>query len=137
MKSIRQYVRNRGITVDILAGPDFQTDKNGWEHHRYDIQLNNEALGTSMILCGWKDGIGITAGPDEKPEIVLDHLVGESWGYESAGSFENWATEYDLDTDSRRVERTWRAVGEHTRDFLNFIGGGAELEKLALTYERL
>jgi len=137
VKSIKRYVANHGITIDILAGPDWKTDEDNWEHYSYDIQLNNADLGTTMIICGWRQGTGITEGPDERPESVFDCMIGDAWGYENARSFEEWAGEYGYDTDSRKAERIWTAVGKQTNDFLDFIGGKAELEKLALEYERL
>lgn len=63
--------------------------------------------------------------------------MGDSWGYENARSFEEWAGEYGYDPDSRKAEATWKAVGKNANDFIDLIGGKAELEKLALQYERL
>lgn len=137
MRSIRHYVQNHGITVDILAGPDAKVDEDGWEHWSYDIQLNNPELSTTMILCGWRHGTGITHGPDEKPEEVIDALISGTWGYENANGFEDWAGEYGMDTDSRKAERVYEAVKKQAGEFLDFIGGKPELEKLALRYERL
>lgn len=137
MRSIRHYVQNHGITVDILAGPDAGVDEDGWEHYSYDIQINNPEIGTTMILCGWKHGLGITRGPDEKPEEVIDVLIRDAWSYEQAGGFEDWAREFDYDTDSRKAERVYEAVKKQAGEFLDFIGGKPELEKLALKYESL
>lgn len=137
MRSIRHYVQNHGMTVDILAGPDYAVDEDGWEHHSYDIQLNNPELGTTMIICGYRYGTGITHTPDEKPEEIIDSLISDTWGYENADGFEDWAGEYGYDTDSRKAERIYEAVKKQAGEFLDFIGGKPELEKLALRYERL
>lgn len=137
MRSIRHYVQNHGLTVDILAGPDWTVSEDGWEHHRYDLLLNNPEQGTTMVICGYTNGIGITEGPDEKPEEVIDALVSDSWGYENSDGFEDWADEHGIDTDSRKAERTYEAVKKQAGEFIDFIGGKPELEKLALHYERL
>lgn len=139
MKKLVDYILDRDIHVEIHAGPNVETDVHDghrWEHHAYELVLVNGALGTSMALP-WKQGIGITEDPDERPEQVLDCMISDAWGYEQANGFESWAGEYGYDTNSRKAERLYRDVGTNARAFLAFIGGKAELEKLALKHERL
>jgi hypothetical protein len=136
MRSLQRYVANHGITVEILSGPDFTTDEDGWWNHTYALKLLNADLGTEMTLP-WKTGLGITEDPDERPEKILDCLIGDAWGYENARGFEDWAGEYGYDPDSRKAESTWKAVGELAQALAQFLGGYAELERLASNYERL
>lgn len=136
MRKLADYVEHTGITVEIESGPDWTTDEDGWEHHAYELLLKNPAEKTEMKLP-WKHGTGITEDPDERPENILDVLISDGWGYEQAQSFEDWAGEYGYDTDSRKAERIWQAVKQQTNDFIDFLGGKRELEKLALRYDRL
>jgi hypothetical protein len=136
VKSIARYVANHGITVEILSGPNTEISEDGWEHYAYELKLLNANLGTEMTLP-WKVGLGITEDPDDQPEIILDCLISDVWGYALADSFEDWAGEYGYSTDSRKAWKLWESVRKQTSEFLRLIGGAAELEKLALKYERL
>lgn len=136
MRSLRHYVENHGITVEVLSGPDWATDEEGWEHYKYEVKLINPRLGTEMVVP-WMTGVAITEGPDERPEVVIDSLVCDGWGYQNVDGFEDWADEYGYDADSRKAEKVYQAVGKIAQDFITFIGGRDELEKLALRYERM
>ena len=52
---------------------------------------------------------------------VLDCLASDAAGYESAGSFEDWASEYGYDTDSRKAERTYKAVEKQAADLARIL----------------
>lgn len=138
MKRLDMYVQRRGITVEILSGPDYVTevrsDGSLWEHHAYELELRNADQGTMMTLP-WKQGIGITRDPDERPELILDCLIREAWSFETAGSFEYWAESFDYDTDSRAAKATYQEVEKLANNFLDFLGGKPELEMLATQYE--
>lgn len=140
MRTLVDYVRAHDIQIEILSGPDHETeiqhDGTRWEHYAYELELRNGELGTTMTLS-WRQGIGITEDPDERPEQILDCIIGDAWGYEQADGFESWAGEYGYDCDSRKAEATYKAVGKTTNDLIDFLGGKPELEKLALHYERL
>lgn len=140
MRKLVDYILGRDIQVEIHAGPNWAVEDHGdgktWEHHAYELVLLNGELGTTMALP-WKQGLGITADPDERPEVILNCLISDAWGYEQANGFEDWAGEFGYDTDSRRAEALYRAVEKSANDFLDFLGGKPELEKLALHYERL
>jgi hypothetical protein len=69
-------------------------------------------------------------------EDVLDSLGSEAAGYLNADSFESWAGEFGYDPDSRRAERTYRAIGEEVEDLRRLLGDEA-LEELAFRTERL
>ena len=58
-------------------------------------------------------------------EDVLDCLASDASGYENSQGFEDWASEYGYDTDSRAAERIYRAVGQETRKLQAFLGSDA------------
>lgn len=59
-----------------------------------------------------------------EPELtdVLDALASDSAGYENASAFEAWAEEYGYSTDSRKAERTFRAVQSQAENLRVFLG---------------
>lgn len=72
---------------------------------------------------------------------VLDALASDAAGYENAidadneQPFEAWADEYGLDTDSRRHERTFRAVEDQSKRLRAWLGD-APYEELLWETER-
>lgn len=52
---------------------------------------------------------------------VLNSLVSDAAGYENANGFEDWASEFGYDTDSRQAEATYRAVEESTEVLRSFL----------------
>lgn len=135
MRSIRHYINNHGLAVTIISGPDYAVSDDGWEHHAYTLKLTNADRGTEMTVP-WMSGLGVTCGPDERPEEVISALVSDVWGYLNADGFEDWCGEYGIDPDDRFAARTWKAVSKQAEQFVAFIGDDSELELLALTYER-
>ena len=53
---------------------------------------------------------------------VLGCLAADAAGYENAHSFEDWAREYGYDTDSRRAEAIYTAVGNQVAALVAFLG---------------
>jgi hypothetical protein len=53
---------------------------------------------------------------------VLDCLVSEAQGYDDARGFEDWCSGYGYDTDSRKAERTWRAVKKQAEQLSRTLG---------------
>lgn len=53
---------------------------------------------------------------------VLTCLASDACGYENARDFEEWASEYGYDTDSRRAERLYNQVGNQTEKLRDFLG---------------
>lgn len=140
MRNLADYVLDRDIVIDILDGPNATTevcsDGSLWEHYAYELLLTNRALGTSMTLP-WMQGVGITEDPDERPHVVVDCMISDAWSIETSNGFEDWAREWGYDTDSRRAEKMYREVEARAAEFIDFIGGAAELKNLALNYERV
>jgi hypothetical protein len=61
---------------------------------------------------------------------VLDCLLSDANGYENCGgNFEEWASEYGFDADSRTARKTFNAVAASTQKLETFLG---ELYKVAM-----
>lgn len=54
---------------------------------------------------------------------VIECLASDAAGYDAARGFEDWAREYGYDPDSRRAERTYRAVARQARRLERFLEG--------------
>ncbi len=53
---------------------------------------------------------------------VLDCLASDSSSFDNARDFDDWASEYGLDTDSRKAERTYRVTGDQSKRLRHFLG---------------
>jgi hypothetical protein len=65
--------------------------------------------------------MGPALAREPKAEDVLDSLASDANGYENARSFEEWASEYGYDPDSRTAERLYREVERQTERLRRFL----------------
>ena len=56
---------------------------------------------------------------------VLDCLASEASGVDNARSFEDWASEYGYDTDSRKAERTYQICKKQAQELKALLGQDA------------
>ena len=108
--------------------------------------------GASHYLCNfrrhWGDGaycleemdvtFSMGSAHTEPPTVedVLDCLASDASGYMNAGfDFEEWASEYGYDTDSRKAYHTFETVEEQADQLRKFMGD--EYETLLWSVERL
>lgn len=112
-----------------------------WIPSRPDGLMENMNHYKCRIMCGrrgftiyFSQGYGITGSP--KLDGVLDCLASDACGYENANSFEDWASEYGYDTDSRSAEKIYRTVKRQAEQLRRTIGDEAYDELLYKT-ERL
>ena len=138
-KSIKSYIKDHNIRVEITRDRGAQVDADGWEHHAYVLRLiwDDGSQSRFMEDVPWMQGYGVESSPVDEPATVLDALVSDANAYDSAGSFEEFCEEFGYDTDSRKAEATYRACGEVSKKLATFLGGRDELEKLTYDYERL
>ena len=97
-----------------------RTDADGWEHDAWSVTLAGDGAPRS-IRVPYRMG---TAHDGQPPTLddVLDDLVSEAAAYESAASFEEWASECGYDTDSRRAARLYRAVDRQSDRLRALLG---------------
>jgi hypothetical protein len=53
---------------------------------------------------------------------VLGCLLSDASGFESSRTFEEWCSDYGYDTDSRRAERTYKAIEAQSVKLRRFLG---------------
>ena len=80
----------------------------------------------TFSLAGVTMDVPFSMGPAlcRDPELgeVLDCLLADAWGLANSRSFEDWAAELGYDEDSRKAEKTYRAVERQTRQLREFLG---------------
>ncbi len=72
-----------------------------------------------------------------KATDVLDCIASDTAGFENARGFEDWASDYGYDTDSRKAERTYNAIKGQAFKLRRFIGSEAAFQELLFDTERL
>ena len=135
-ETVSEYIKRRGITVEVVEAKGEQTDLDDrkWRHFAYVVRMH---LGDRVSPnFPWRQGIGDTTPPVNQPEAILSCVVDDGWGYVNARSFEEWASEYGYDDDSRKVERIYKACGETWDWLVVLLGGTEEAEHLATEVER-
>jgi hypothetical protein len=76
-----------------------------------------------MTVDFWM-GTGLRKEPTASE--VLSSLVSDSLSVENSGSFENWCGDLGLDSDSRKAEKTYRAVLSLSQKLAKFLGPAYE-----------
>lgn len=135
--NLTEYVAQEGITAEILEDLGIGTTaEDGWEGRRYTLRLHNPTTGNSMTTP-WGQGLGITSAPTERVDYIADSLISDTWSYQQARGFEDWANEFGLDTDSRKAEAMYKAVGAMVNDVVAFFGGQDKFEYVATEIDRI
>ena len=67
---------------------------------------------------------------------VLDCLASDASGVDNAQSFEDWASEYGYDTDSRKAEKTYNICVQQAQELKALLGQDA-YDQLLYGTERL
>ncbi len=134
--TIAEFVRTRGIVIEteqIDDRPDRHKDDEQWgdSHWKCRLRYNGKDQRRSMLVY-YSMGSALTDPPTV--EDVLNSLVSDSNALDQ--SFEYWCSEFGMDTDSRRAERTYnqcRKLSKHLKTFL----GGEDFKVLTEQCERL
>lgn len=120
MGMLRSFIDRHGITMRVT-----ETDRNpnmadeAWARtaRHWKATLRR---GQRTMTVPFSQGSAHT----EPPEIadVLDALASDSSGLDNARSFEEWASEYGYDVDSRKAERIYNAVERQAKKLVAFLG---------------
>lgn len=127
--TMRAQVNRHHITSSaewIAERPDHTPAERAEEWNRsashYRVTLRRYAPGERRTMTVYYS-MGAAHTQEPTTADVLSSLAMDAAGVENArGSFEAWAGEYGYDTDSRKVERTWRATLAQADRFSRFCG---------------
>jgi hypothetical protein len=106
MTTLKSFVVSHGITMTADwadANPNMTDMPAGSSHWKCVLKC-----GRRTMTVPFSQGPAISREPSV--EDVLDCLASDAAGYENAQSFEDWASEYGYDTDSRKAEKTFKTV---------------------------
>lgn len=118
MMDLQARIDQDGITADATM-----TDAPAWardeKHPRnwYRVTLTYDGRKLAVPF-----GMGSALTGEPGADDVLNCLASDAAGYENARSFEEWASEYGYDTDSRKAEQTYRQVEAQTAKLRVFLG---------------
>jgi hypothetical protein len=128
------FVNARNIRIEserANENPNIDDMPVGSNHYRVTLRY-----GRRQMTVPWSQGPAITHDPDAAD--VLDALASDATGFEQARDFEDWASEYGYDPDSRKAERTYKAIERQTRQLKQFLDDKSEdYETLLYGLERL
>lgn len=131
MKTLKSFVTTNRIKMDCDyadANPNMEGSNN---RNNYKCVLR---MGRRQMTTPFSTGRGWTHEPDAAD--VLDCLASDSASIENARSFEEWASEYGYDTDSRKAEKAFKTCEQQAKKLQQFLGDDLYQELLWKT-ERL
>lgn len=99
------------VTSTITYGNNVSYDNmDDWqrESHPWTVVLRYQ--GRQMTINFWT---GQLVGEPDTCD-VLTCIAPDASGFDNAGSFEEWASEYGYDADSREAEKIYKAVEKQT-----------------------
>ena len=112
-----RIISHRGITRSADTGMEYLTPST--PTHQFTVYFSQGSAHTE----------------DPTLNDVLDCLAQDSAGYENAHSLEDWCSEYGYDTDSRKAEKTYKAVKRQAEQLKRILGMDA-YEQLLWNIER-
>lgn len=131
MSTYREWADRHGVAMDVAwadTNPNMDDDAE-WMAQASHYLCTFSVKGQDGTLA-----VPFSMGPAHTSEPsmddVLDAIASDASGYENASGFEDWASEYGYDTDSRKAERTYRAVRSQSERFMRFVGKSAYDELL-------
>jgi hypothetical protein len=117
MQPLETFTKQRGIKFEcrsVYTRPDGMMEDSAF-HYKCRI-----AQGKRGFTLYFSQGSGIAHDPTASD--VLSCLADDAASYENAGSFEEWASEFGLDTDSRKAEKMYRAVKRQAEQLRRVLG---------------
>ena len=105
-KTLAQFIAEHHITASAERAdenPNMADMPRGSSHWKVTLRL-----GRRRIVVPFSQGPAICQEPTAAD--VLNCLASDAAGFENARSFEDWCSEYGYDTDSRKAEKTYKAV---------------------------
>jgi hypothetical protein len=131
-----EWAEKHGLTMEVSWA---DTNPNMDDDAEWMAQASHY---TCTLSVAGQDGtlsipFSMGAAHTSEPELgdVLGAVASDAAGFENAAGFEDWASEYGYDTDSRKAERTYRAVKHQSERFMRFVGKSAYDELLWQTEE--
>jgi len=114
---IRQFINKNKIKIKstlVSENPNFDEAK-GWSGNHWRVRLSRPGKQFTLFFS--------TSNPAEPQTAeVLDCMASDSLGVDNTRGFEDWASEYGYDPDSRKAEKTYKTCIKQRDKFVHFLG---------------
>jgi hypothetical protein len=132
MQTIANFIADHGIRMTVKprnSNPNMPDD--GWAYtaSHWTCTLH---FGRQRMAVAFSQGSAHFDPP--KLADVLDCLASDASGLENARDFADWCAEYGYDTDSRKAERTYKAIKRQASRLKAVLG--TDYETLLFDTER-
>ena len=94
---------------------DTRKDDKGWMHHAYRITLRRKGRQWTLDFR-----TGVNNGDPELLDVMYC-ILSDTFGYENASGFADWAGEYGYDPDSIKARDTYNAVKAQAKRLERFL----------------
>ncbi|MCA1841067.1 MAG: hypothetical protein LC723_12215 [Actinobacteria bacterium] len=118
-KTLRNFIRDNNLTISAQAAESnpFMDDPS-MSHWKVTITGRFYNGSRRRLTTPFSMGSAHTGEPEI--ESVLDCLLSDASSADQ--SFEDWAADLGFDTDSRKAEKTYRAVQASAASLRSFLG---------------
>lgn len=117
MKTIKSFINANRVRMSV-EWADSNPNMTDWKDaNHFKVRLR---MGRKSLTTYFSQGYGINGEP--AVDDVLDCLASDASGVENARSFEEWASEYGYDTDSRKAEKTFKTIEKQAEKLRNLLG---------------
>lgn len=126
-KDTSDFVREHQIEITATRIPArADIDMSGWgkDASHWHITFRQVGRGNNRTMTTYYI---MGSAYKHKPTAadVLDCLASDASGYDNARNFEDWASEYGYDTDSRKAYGTYQILGEQAKQLRQWLGNAA------------
>ena len=124
MATIKEFVSENRIAIErvkVFSNPNM--DDGGYKMNHWQVKLGKLTHPNDEMIVHFSMGLAHKKPPTTVD--VLDCLASDAASIENAGSFEEWASEYGYDPDSRKALRTFEVCSEQARALRKFLGHAA------------
>jgi hypothetical protein len=123
MTKLEKVVRSSGVRAKWVSGATGPIPEGMRDMHPYTVTLTR---GGKKITTPFYTGVSVRleerASQSKIAADVLHSLVSDTQGFENARDFEDWASEYGYDVDSRKAERIYQSLSKIAPQVRDFLG---------------
>jgi hypothetical protein len=121
MDMLERVQRDKITAESVMTDPPASAwDQDRPQHERANWYRVTLRMGRRQMTVPYGMGPALTGEPEAAE--VLDSLASEAASFENADGFEDWASEFGWDTDSRKPERVWDQTEAQTIKLRQFLG---------------
>ncbi len=115
--TLQEFIEANQVTMTVTPkdhNPNMDDAK--MDHWAYVLRCGPRRMSGTFSMGSAYEG--------KEPDIkdVLDCLASDAAGYENCPTFEEWASNYGLNTDSREAEKTFQAVKRESKSLAHLLG---------------